>query len=1014
MKKLMTLLSAATVAIGLQAADYTDTGTSFEGAARGAFDITTADDLGSNGLWSTNGSDTVTLEVTDDQSCIRPAPGSTETDWPWQYNEWSQTNSLAIKTTFGNPVTRKVQGSGYAFGLDDRESFYFDSFVKFTAFDDDPMNTAVTNDFGDAKIAVWAQEVTLEGGALQTNVFVRAGYVGGEPQSYNCGKLDDPDGWHRLTIKFIKNVYYLDQTKPSTPCFVVFVDGGWRTDSSANKRGLDEGLLASMYAGFYNSGALFPSLDQTTPDKSGLKSVSFDGQGSIDDLVFTKTAPFAAAGDGTDAVATFNGKSYSTMDALVAAVNDATADDLTTNTVKIFSNYTDDPLAFENNTGATIKIDLNGKTLAGISTQGLSPAWIIDTSAGQTGVVSGYFSVGENSIIEAGTYNGGEGDVSIGDGTEFRGGRFSTNGCELATLNSAVYTRPAGYEFVLGTDGTVDEGYFVLYADPWVEYLGAPVDGAYTIDDYTDLTNFQAGVAAGLTTAGVTFKQTADIDMTGEPAFAGIGEYAANPTGGKPFCGTYDGQGYKISNVTMTARNYGGIFNQINGGTVQNLTVENISAPADATGEYGYGIIGNAGNGATLKNLVATGSFGSAEKPGTHNMAGIAIRLSAGGTGTLVQNCTNNASIYGTYTKLAGICALTQVKVSGGAVTFDGCANNGALYLSRSTTGVTGFAGIVGYVQDDTVLVDCSNTGSLSNTVSGANTDRNGALVGWAYGKALTDNGGNSAAKTDKMVAYQTAGEGGQSITGFKFATVSGDVATTVTTLATNTTYLIEGNAAPAFEFTAAGWIAFGIDLGYTLDGAGITIDSGITGLELSVATNGTVVTYTAAPLVQEAYNAGSTINCTDATAASNLVATINADKAAHITVPSVVNDGAAYVALFEATVSGTSVTIDFTEEAAAYQATNVAATAVQAIPLADAASAATTFQPTGLTPGLYYAVVYGSSLTTINKVDNCAQAQANGTLGDAALVVPHPGNAGFFKIAVSPAPIPVTNGGNE
>ena len=380
----------------------------------------------------------------------------------------------------------------------------------------------------------------------------------------------------------------------------------------------------------------------------------------------------------------------------------------------------------------------------------------------------------------------------------------------------------------------------------------------YEIPDI-DALNALKDMVAETNCANICFVQTANIDFDGA-VFAGIGVYngdkvgnieAGDPRGGTPFSGTYDGQGYKISNIAFESKSYAGVFNQVNGGTIKNLTVQN------ATGAKGISIVGNAGNGATLQNLVAEGTFGSAANPAGHNAAGIAIRLSGGGTGTLVKDCTNNATIYGTYTKIGGICALTQYKVTGGgAVTFDGCANNGDLYLDRTVTKdadkITGFAGIVGYVQDDTVLVGCSNTGTLHNTNNTANKDKDGALIGWAYGNALTDNGGNSAAKTDKMVAYQIAGAAaGQSITGFKYATISGDVATTIAppyTLAAGNTYLLEGNVAasetPVATLTAVGdTIAFDTALGYTF--AGTVAGQAPAGYPVA-STSGTVTTYTA------------------------------------------------------------------------------------------------------------------------------------------------------------------------
>jgi hypothetical protein len=107
---------------------------------------------------------------------------------------------------------------------------------------------------------------------------------------------------------------------------------------------------------------------------------------------------------------------------------------------------------------------------------------------------------------------------------------------------------------------------------------------------------------------------------------------------------------------------------------------------------------------------------------------------------------------------------------------------------------------------------------------------------------SLTDAGGNKADATKKMLHTRSA------VTGFLYATVENGVATTVTTLAKDTTYLLEGNVAasetPVFTLAAAGdTIAFDAALGYTFAG---TI-AGAEGLTVTDATSGTVTTYTAA-----------------------------------------------------------------------------------------------------------------------------------------------------------------------
>ena len=291
MKKLMTLLSAAVVAFGLQAAD---TGTSFEGMTPGNLDITitTGELSGGPGYWVTNGSSSVTLTVVEGESVNRDSNYTIQ-----QYLAEDQDRYLSVKTGFGNPLTRKIKtgNAGQTIG----NGFYFDSQVKFTAFDDDPMTTAVTNDFEGAKIAVWVKEVYSEEDpdvVTATNLYIRAGYLGGEPQTYDCGQLLDPAAWHRLTIKAIENIY--SSGGQSVPGFVVFIDNQPVGVVETTTKGVVEGNLNEKYLGFYRAGALYPSMVQDgTDDATMLSSVAFDGQGEVDDIVFTETVPFSNAKD---------------------------------------------------------------------------------------------------------------------------------------------------------------------------------------------------------------------------------------------------------------------------------------------------------------------------------------------------------------------------------------------------------------------------------------------------------------------------------------------------------------------------------------------------------------------------------------------------------------------------------------------------------------------------------------------------------------------------------------------
>lgn len=462
----------------------------------------------------------------------------------------------------------------------------------------------------------------------------------------------------------------------------------------------------------------------------------------------------------------------------------------------------------------------------------------------------------------------------------------------------------------------------------------------YVIADVEDLLALMYGG-----NLAASYVQTNNIDMSGVAPFPGIGTYAANLNSGVAFTGTYDGQGYKISNIDFTQRNYGGVFNQVKGGTIKNLTVDTITCSTfDSSvnsGEWGCAIVGNAGLGATLKNLTAMGSFGSSEKPCTHNVAGIAIRVCGGASNvvngvtmfeTLVQNCTNNATLYGSYTKCAGISALTQDQngVPNDYVLFDGCVNNAniAMVAGKGTEGRDGLSGILGYVADGTKIQNCENKGTLTSVLA---TAKIGGIVGWAQGRTLDDLGGNVNAASAKMVGDPS----GSTITGFQYATVDNGVATTIAppyTLAADNTYLLEGNVAAGtvYTFDAAGTIAFNTN-GYNFAGTVAVANPNM--LDVETSTVDETVTYTAVggtavaqitkgePETTTQYN--TLAKAIDAAAAGDTI-TLVADSSEAVTV----NKAITFVEGENATFSGTfdgSGTVAMTVRPKAYVYTGAA-----------------------------------------------------------------------------------------
>ncbi len=355
----------------------------------------------------------------------------------------------------------------------------------------------------------------------------------------------------------------------------------------------------------------------------------------------------------------------------------------------------------------------------------------------------------------------------------------------------------------------------------------------YEIADVDDLLALRDMVAEGIGTDRC-FRQVADIDMSSAGAFEGI----------STFSGVYDGGNFTISNLTFTLRTYAGLFNEVTGGTIRNLKICNVGFPASATGSYGGApFVGKAEKGTVLRNLVAQGTIGSAARPFTHNAAGIAIRLN----GAQVFDCTNAASIYGSYTKAAGIAAFTQNNVDANSwtTTITRCAHVGS--VTSTASGVDGVAGIIGYVNERLELRDCSVTGS----VSGPSGARVAPLVGRAYGMHL-DVSGATVAPADRAPVALIGGQSNAAlmpvVTGLTYATVTDGWATFVSdaNLTCGGTYrvMLDQTSAMTFHFTHPGKIAFDTVL-FPFAGR-VTAAAG---LSLVRTTSGTITTYTAGGL---------------------------------------------------------------------------------------------------------------------------------------------------------------------
>lgn len=265
MKKLMTMIAAVATAFGLYAAD---SGTSFEGSTGKLSEVWgSLDELAggapASGTWEFDKDGTAEVKAYGTDAKYSQTDRSEKfKDQLGDYK--ANVNYLALSS--GTNLLKR----NYAFNALNK-NLYFDSVVKMTAFDADPEIT-------DAKLAVWLRDTSDDKGvAPATNLMVT---VAGE--NYNCGNRPDLfETWARVTIKALA----INEEKIG---FVVYVDKNVVTCDDLSYTGVTLNDNAQEYA---NAHALFiPNTSETTIAYAG-----FAGIGSIDDLVFTETAPAFAA-----------------------------------------------------------------------------------------------------------------------------------------------------------------------------------------------------------------------------------------------------------------------------------------------------------------------------------------------------------------------------------------------------------------------------------------------------------------------------------------------------------------------------------------------------------------------------------------------------------------------------------------------------------------------------------------------------------------------------------------------
>ena len=267
----------------------------------------------------------------------------------------------------------------------------------------------------------------------------------------------------------------------------------------------------------------------------------------------------------------------------------------------------------------------------------------------------------------------------------------------------------------------------------------------------------------------------------------------------KPFSGTLIGGG-KTVNITFSNAKDNGLFAYVSNATLSNLTV-NASSGTIGGSTGGAAFVGKAAGVTTFVALKATGSLGSSVTPTTHNTAGICERIDTGDSSWIINfnSCTNAMTIYANYTKVGGILAFRDGKSA--EVNFTNCVNSANINNAYATSGQHGTGGIMGWTGGTdlgtgiTRINGCVNTGTITAADGSA-----GNFIGYENYSA-TASGTNIGLASLKPASNWP-------ITGLDWASVSGDIATFVTPVATVTDVVsykvMQAASTPNFTLAAA------------------------------------------------------------------------------------------------------------------------------------------------------------------------------------------------------------------
>ena len=305
----------------------------------------------------------------------------------------------------------------------------------------------------------------------------------------------------------------------------------------------------------------------------------------------------------------------------------------------------------------------------------------------------------------------------------------------------------------------------------------------HRINNSNELIQFSKNVSSGTSYKGTTVFLDADIEFSGglSEQFEPIG------TSNKYFQGTFDGQGYAISNLAMNSSSsqYVGLFGYSSEATIRNVVLDSscsvVSSYSDPNHAYVGGIIGYSSKPNNLDysidSCVNLGSvIFAGNQSGFMHIGGIVGYLSSNAN---IRNCANYGSVThsGTVSSNAHIGGIVGESYgsSSNKVIIQNCLNYGTINHSGTTKYYLFIGGILGYSYGINNIENCVSGGKISSNKQ-AKYSNIGSIAGF-----------DSSSKTTITHCYWTSDVGNYSAYGYNQSAVSIDTETKLVSLKATT-----------------------------------------------------------------------------------------------------------------------------------------------------------------------------------------------------------------------------------